>query len=56
MLQVFIEPGLKEDIYAGGVDLDYVGDEVSVDSLARILTNRHFHWMPRSTKHPLLFC
>lgn len=50
--QLFIDPQHEVDV-AGGSSaptIDYYGDEVSVESLVRVLTGQHAPWVPRSKR------
>ena len=46
--QLFLDPRLRRDVHEGAVEVDYAGDEVSVESFVRVLTGRHPASVPRS--------
>jgi len=48
--QLFADLGLETDLYDGGVEVDYAGSEVSVPNFIRLLTDRHFSWIPKSKR------
>ncbi|QDZ19667.1 GPI-anchor transamidase [Chloropicon primus] len=46
--EVFLDPSLEVEVTDGGVEVDYAGDEVSAETLVRVLTGRHSASLPKS--------